>query len=100
MGSGEVVDGTMGQSEEQKKEIWGLRETVTLALGKRGGVYKYDFSLPTEEMYDMVEEVDKKGIFRFVVEKKNSLFIRRCFSTSFSKQNKTKPNKTKPNKTK
>uniref|UniRef100_A0A7S4NJF4 FAD-binding PCMH-type domain-containing protein n=1 Tax=Paramoeba aestuarina TaxID=180227 RepID=A0A7S4NJF4_9EUKA len=55
-----VKDGTIAQSDVQRRDIWRLRESVTLALGKRGGVYKYDFSLPTAEMYDLVQEVDQK----------------------------------------
>ena len=34
---------------------WNLRERISLALKRAGATYKYDLSLPTETMYDVVE---------------------------------------------
>ncbi|GLC43157.1 hypothetical protein PLESTB_000857000 [Pleodorina starrii] len=55
MGDGSVVDGTLAASEAQAKSIWRLREGVSEALVRRGAVYKYDVSLPTSSMYELVE---------------------------------------------
>jgi len=35
--------------------IWALRERITEACGQEGKVYKYDISLPTDKMYQIVE---------------------------------------------
>jgi len=37
--------------------LWGLRERISVALKRAGAVYKYDLSLPTAEMYDLVDEM-------------------------------------------
>ncbi|KXZ53063.1 hypothetical protein GPECTOR_8g57 [Gonium pectorale] len=55
MSDGCVADGTLASSEAQAAAIWRLREGIAEALARRGAVYKYDVSLPTSGMYDMVE---------------------------------------------
>eukprot|EP00198_Chlamydomonas_reinhardtii_P011974 XP_001701311.1 predicted protein [Chlamydomonas reinhardtii] len=55
MAEGCVTDGTLAASEAQAKTIWRLREGIAEALARRGAVYKYDVSLPTAVMYDLVE---------------------------------------------
>ncbi|KAG2445426.1 hypothetical protein HXX76_000047 [Chlamydomonas incerta] len=55
MAEGCVTDGTLAASETQAKAIWRLREGIAEALARRGAVYKYDVSLPTTVMYDLVE---------------------------------------------
>ncbi|GFR44054.1 hypothetical protein Agub_g5214 [Astrephomene gubernaculifera] len=54
MAEGCVSDGTLAASEAQARAIWRLREGVPEALARKGAVYKYDVSLPTGVMYDMV----------------------------------------------
>ncbi|EFJ45502.1 hypothetical protein VOLCADRAFT_63840 [Volvox carteri f. nagariensis] len=55
MSEGHVTDGTLATSEAQAGAIWRLREGISEALVRRGAVYKYDVSLPTAVMYDLVE---------------------------------------------
>ncbi|KAG2498528.1 hypothetical protein HYH03_003778 [Edaphochlamys debaryana] len=54
MAEGCVADGTLASSEAQARAIWRLREGISEALVRRGAVYKYDVSLPTAVMYDLV----------------------------------------------
>ncbi len=51
MDEGLVVDGTMAQDDTQAAGIWRVRECISEALKHAGAVYKYDVSLPTEDMY-------------------------------------------------
>lgn len=48
-------DGTIATDLSKIESIWSLRETIAEALKKRGYTYKYDISLPTDGMYDLVE---------------------------------------------
>ena len=57
---GVIQDGTVAQSPDQRNQIWQIRERITLALSKKGEVYKYDLSFPVERMYDLVEDVKKR----------------------------------------
>ena len=45
----------VGANETHASRLWNLRERVSLALKHAGATYKYDLSLPTESMYDLVD---------------------------------------------
>jgi FAD/FMN-containing dehydrogenase len=51
-----VQDGVLAQDATQAKALWGWREGIPECLGHWGGVYKYDVSIPINEMYDLVED--------------------------------------------
>ncbi|KAI0835554.1 D-lactate dehydrogenase 2 mitochondrial precursor [Hypoxylon sp. FL0890] len=55
-----VTDGVVAQDETQFKSLWSQREGITETLGHWGGVYKYDLSIPIEDMYKLVEDVRKR----------------------------------------
>ncbi|OTA80163.1 hypothetical protein M434DRAFT_401876 [Hypoxylon sp. CO27-5] len=55
-----VADGVVAQDETQFKSLWSQREGITETLGHWGGVYKYDLSIPIEDMYRLVEDVRKR----------------------------------------
>jgi FAD/FMN-containing dehydrogenase len=55
-----VSDGVVAQDETQVKSLWGWREGISECLGHWGGVYKYDLSIPIEELYALVEETQMK----------------------------------------
>lgn len=60
MGEEIVSDGVVAQDQTQIRELWGCREGVPEHLGHWGGVYKYDLSIPINEMYALVEETREK----------------------------------------
>ena len=49
-----VVDGVVGKDEKHAFALWTLRERISVALKYAGAVYKYDVSLPTARMYNLV----------------------------------------------
>ncbi|KAK9375994.1 uncharacterized protein V1513DRAFT_440345 [Lipomyces chichibuensis] len=51
-----IADGVLAQDETQVKNLWTWREGIPESLGKSGGVYKYDVSIPLEELYQLVED--------------------------------------------
>lgn len=53
-------DGTLATDLTKIQSIWALRENLAEALKRRGYTYKYDISLPTEKMYDIVEMMREK----------------------------------------
>lgn len=55
-----VQDGVVAQDETQVKALWGWREGIPECLGHWGGVYKYDLSIPIEDLYKLVEETREK----------------------------------------
>jgi FAD/FMN-containing dehydrogenase len=57
MGKEVVLDGVVAQDETQTKELWAWRESIPEALSHYGGVYKYDVSIPIQDMYRLVEDV-------------------------------------------
>jgi (R)-2-hydroxyglutarate---pyruvate transhydrogenase len=61
-----VADGVLAQDDTQIKALWGWREGITEALGHSGGTYKYDVSIPLQELYQLVEDTrarfDKMGL--------------------------------------
>lgn len=66
MDKGIIEDGVLAQDETQVKTLWSWREGITECLGHWGGVYKYDLSIPLNELYKLVEDVqerlDKAGL--------------------------------------
>ena len=56
MGEEIVSDGVVAQDETQAQSLWAWREGITEALQHGGGVYKYDFSIPSAELYSMVND--------------------------------------------
>jgi len=55
MTEGLVQDGVVAQDGVQGGELWKLREKIPLALQTQGKVFKYDLSMATESMYELVE---------------------------------------------
>ncbi|KAK9456415.1 hypothetical protein V1511DRAFT_497490 [Dipodascopsis uninucleata] len=51
-----IDDGVLAQDETQLKNLWTWREGIPESLGKTGGVYKYDVSIPLDELYKLVED--------------------------------------------
>jgi (R)-2-hydroxyglutarate---pyruvate transhydrogenase len=60
LGNDIVADGVLAQDESQKKSLWRWREGITEALGRWGGVYKYDLSIPLPELYRLVEDTRER----------------------------------------
>lgn len=55
---GEIVsNGTIAQDKTQIYNLWRLREDIPESLSKSGLVFKYDVSVPTSEMYSVVEKM-------------------------------------------
>lgn len=52
-----VSDGVLAQDESQIKSLWSWREGITESLGHWGGVYKYDLSIPINNLYTIVDDV-------------------------------------------
>ncbi|KDP37438.1 hypothetical protein JCGZ_08279 [Jatropha curcas] len=57
MESGLISDGVLAQDSNQASSFWRIREGIPEALMRAGAVYKYDLSLPVENMYNLVEEM-------------------------------------------
>jgi FAD/FMN-containing dehydrogenase len=55
-----VLDGVVAQDETQVKALWGWREGIPECLGHWGGVYKYDVSIPLNELYTLVEDARER----------------------------------------
>ena len=66
MGEEIVADGVLAQDETQVKSLWAWREGITEANLVGGGTYKYDVSIPLDELYQLVddcrERLDAKGL--------------------------------------
>ncbi|XP_034015920.1 D-2-hydroxyglutarate dehydrogenase, mitochondrial isoform X2 [Thalassophryne amazonica] len=59
MTSSLVTDGTVATEEAKIKALWSLREHIPEALTHDGFTYKYDISLPVEQIYQMVTDMRK-----------------------------------------
>jgi len=57
LSSGLVTDGTLATDQVKLQALWALRERISEALSQDGYVYKYDLSLPTERLYDLVPDL-------------------------------------------
>lgn len=60
MGEEIVADGVLAQDQTQMAELWSCREGITECLGHWGGVYKYDLSIPLEELYQLVDDTRER----------------------------------------
>ncbi|KAK5164653.1 D-lactate ferricytochrome c oxidoreductase [Saxophila tyrrhenica] len=56
MGEEIVSDGVVAENETQLQSLWACREGVSEASQHFGGVYKYDLSIPLQELYGIVAE--------------------------------------------
>ncbi|XP_069474228.1 D-2-hydroxyglutarate dehydrogenase, mitochondrial isoform X1 [Ambystoma mexicanum] len=52
-----VTDGTVATNDKKIKTLWALRERITEALNHDGYVYKYDISLPVDQLYQLVMDI-------------------------------------------
>ncbi|XP_039993823.1 D-2-hydroxyglutarate dehydrogenase, mitochondrial isoform X1 [Xiphias gladius] len=57
MTSSLVTDGTVSTEDSKIKALWTMRERVTEALTHDGFIYKYDISLPVEQIYQLVTDM-------------------------------------------
>ncbi|WOK99398.1 putative D-2-hydroxyglutarate dehydrogenase, mitochondrial [Canna indica] len=57
MEEGLILDGVISQDINQSSSFWRIREGISEASVKLGAVYKYDLSLPLNNLYDIVEEM-------------------------------------------
>lgn len=57
MTSSLVTDGTVATEDSKIKALWSMRERVTEALTHDGFTYKYDISLPVEQIYQLVTDM-------------------------------------------
>lgn len=60
MGEEIVSDGVLAQDETQIQSLWSWREGIPECLGHWGGVYKYDLSIPIQELYTLVEDTRER----------------------------------------
>ena len=51
-------------NNKHANELWNLRERIPVALKYAGAVYKYDVSLPTIKMYELVERMRERFAVR------------------------------------
>ncbi|RMD40921.1 hypothetical protein DV735_g4209, partial [Chaetothyriales sp. CBS 134920] len=63
---GIVSDGVLAESETQLRELWSWREGITEAIGHMGATYKYDLSIPIEQLCQIVDDckahMEEKGL--------------------------------------
>ncbi|CAL0331893.1 unnamed protein product [Lupinus luteus] len=52
-----ISDGVVAQDINQASSFWLLREGIPEALMRAGAVYKYDLSIPIENLYNLVDEM-------------------------------------------
>ena len=55
-----VMDGVLAQDETQAQELWRWREGITESLSHLGGTYKYDVSIPLNDLYQLVEDCKER----------------------------------------
>lgn len=55
-----ILDGVVAQDSTEAANLWQWRELIPEALGKGGGVYKYDVSIPLSKLYDLVYDIQKR----------------------------------------
>lgn len=54
------LDCIVAENKTQFNYLWSLRERIAESLTKDGHNYKYDISLPTSKMYDLVLDIRKR----------------------------------------
>lgn len=59
MGEEIVADGVVAQDDTQISELWQRRERITESIGAAGGTYKFDLSIPVQNLYEIVEDTRK-----------------------------------------
>lgn len=59
MGDEIVADGVVAQDDTQISELWQRRERITESIGAAGGTYKFDLSIPVQNLYEIVEDTRK-----------------------------------------
>ncbi|RMZ79807.1 hypothetical protein DV738_g3244, partial [Chaetothyriales sp. CBS 135597] len=63
---GIVSDGVLAENETQLRELWSWREGITEAIGHMGATYKYDLSIPIDQLCQIVEDckarMEEKGL--------------------------------------
>lgn len=57
-----ATDGTIAQDEMEAVNLWKWREMIPEACQEFGGVYKFDVSLPIEDLYSLVDATNAKLI--------------------------------------
>ncbi|CAO3598351.1 unnamed protein product [Absidia cylindrospora] len=57
MENGTAQDGVVAQDQQQMRDLWGIRDGLTEALGKEPAVYKYDISIPVAKIWDCTEDM-------------------------------------------
>ncbi|SAM05842.1 hypothetical protein [Absidia glauca] len=57
MVNGVAQDGVVAQDQQQMRDLWGIRDGLTEALGKEPAVYKYDISIPVAKIWDCTEDM-------------------------------------------
>lgn len=60
MEEGIIDDGIIAQDETQLKNLWSWRESIPEASTHAGGVYKYDVSIPLNDLYGLVEAASER----------------------------------------
>ncbi|XP_056915505.1 D-2-hydroxyglutarate dehydrogenase, mitochondrial [Takifugu flavidus] len=60
MTSSLVSEGTVATEDSKIKALWSLRERITEAMAHDGYTYKYDVSLPVEELYQLVTDMRER----------------------------------------
>ncbi len=58
MDEGLILDATVAQSEQQRGELWKMRESILEAITKSGPAYHLDLSLPLSNIAPFVETMD------------------------------------------
>lgn len=54
----EVVDAVLAESEQQRHDIWHIREAISDAQGNEGGSIKNDLSIPISKMTEFLSKAD------------------------------------------
>jgi FAD/FMN-containing dehydrogenase len=56
--AGEVVDAVLAESEQQRHDIWHIREAISDSQGNEGGSIKNDLSIPISKMTEFLVKAD------------------------------------------
>ncbi|XP_055331951.1 D-2-hydroxyglutarate dehydrogenase, mitochondrial-like [Paramacrobiotus metropolitanus] len=60
MGNGLVADGIVTDEPSRMQTVWKIREGVAEASARRGYCYKYDLSIPKQQMYQLVQDMKER----------------------------------------
>jgi FAD/FMN-containing dehydrogenase len=55
-----ITDGLIAHSSDERKQVWSLREGITESLSHRGGIRKYDLSLPLITIQNTILEIENR----------------------------------------